>query len=220
MRSRSFAVLMRRPWISSSIVLPRASLNRMSAYRREQCIAFATSEDEMPIVSVDNDEDICEHSPVTLTSIELDFMGAGTKAAEQLDLMMSGKAGRAASAMFGVDRIVRRKSATGFRHLDKRMCNALEFIRLHSCERISSSDVAKEMRCSRRYADMRFREALGATILDTIHAQRIGAAKERLRLGMTIDDVSKSCGYTSAADFRRVFKRYAGTPPLKWLKSR
>ena len=175
---------------------------------------------DMPIVSVDNDEDICEHSPVTLTSIELDFMGAGTKAAEQLDLMMSGKAGRAASAMFGVNRIVRRKSATGFRNLDKRMCDALEFIRLHSCERISSSDVAKEMRCSRRYADMRFREALGATILDTIHAQRIGAAKERLRLGMTIDDVSKSCGYTSAADFRRVFKRYAGTPPLKWLKSR
>ena len=176
--------------------------------------------DDMPIVGVDNDEDICEHLPVTLTSIELDFMGAGTKAAELLDLMMSGKAARASSAMFGVNRIVHRKSATGFRHLDKRMCDALEFIRLHSCERISSSDVAKEMRCSRRYADMRFRDTLGITILDTIHGERIGTAKERLRLGKTIDDVSKSCGYASAADFRRVFKRYAGIPPLKWLKSR
>jgi len=47
----------------------------------------------------------------------------------------------------------------------------------------------------------------------------IGAAKERLRLGETIDDVAKCCGYTSAADFRRVFKRYVGTSPLKWLKS-
>ena len=174
--------------------------------------------DDMPIVSVDNDEDICEHLPVTLTSIELDFMGAGTKAAELLDLMMSGKGSKAASAMFGVNRIVRRKSATGFQHLDKRMCDALEFIRLHSCERISSSDVAKAMHCSRRYADMRFRETLGSTILDEIHGQRIGAAKERLRLGETIDDVYRRCGYTSAADFRRVFKRYAGTPPLKWLK--
>ena len=181
-------------------------------------MAGITIPDEMPIVSVDNDEDICEHSPVTLTSIELDFMGAGTKAAEQLDLMMSGKAGRAASAMFGVNRIVRRKSATGFRQLDKRMRDALEFIRLHSCERISSSDVAKAMRCSRRYADMRFREALGSTILDEIHGRRISTAKERLRMGETIDDVSKHCGYTSAADFRRVFKRYTGTSPLKWLK--
>ena len=175
--------------------------------------------DDMPIVSVDNDEDICEHVPVTLTSIELDFMGAGTKAAELLDLMMSGKTGKTASAMFGVNRIVRRKSATGFRHLDKRMCDALEFIRIHSSERISSSDVAKAMHCSRRYADMRFREALGSTMLDEIHSQRIGAAKERLRLGETIDDVAKCCGYTSAADFRRVFKRYVGTSPLKWLKS-
>ena len=174
--------------------------------------------DDMPIVSVDNDEDICEHLPVTLTSIELDFMGAGTKAAELLDLMMSGKGGKAASVRFGVNRIVHRKSATGFQHLDKRMRNAMEFIRLHSCERISSSDVAKAMHCSRRYADMRFREALGSTILDEIHGQRIGAAKERLRLGETIDDVYRRCGYTSAADFRRVFKRYAGTSPLKWLK--
>ncbi len=174
--------------------------------------------DEMPIVSVDNDEDICEHLPVTLTSIELDCMGAGMKAAEQIDLMMSGKASVAASAMFGVNRIVRRKSATGFRNLDKRMCDALEFIRLHSCERISSSDVAKAMRCSRRYADMRFREALGSTILDEIHGRRISTAKERLRMGETIDDVSKRCGYTSIADFRRVFKRYTGISPLKWLK--
>ena len=37
-------------------------------------------------------------------------------------------------------------------------------------------------------------------------------------MGETIDDVSKHCGYTSAADFRRVFKRYTGTSPLKWLK--
>ena len=175
--------------------------------------------DDMPIVSVDNDEDICEHVPVTLTSIELDFMGAGTKAAELLDLMMSGKTGRTASAMFGVNRIVRRKSATGFRHLDKRMCDALEFIRIHSSERISPSDVAKTMHCSRRYADMRFREALGSTMLDEIHSQRIGAAKERLRLGEMIDDVAKRCGYTSATDFRRVFKRYTGISPLKWLKS-
>ena len=182
-------------------------------------IAGISIPDDMPVVSVDNDEDICEHLPVTLTSIELDCLGAGTKAAELLDLMMSGKAGKAASAMFGVNRIVRRKSATGLRHLDKRMCDALEFIRLHSCERITSSGVAKVMGCSRRYADMRFRETLGSTILETIHGQRIGAAKELLRLGKTIDDVSKDCGYTSAADFRRVFKHYVGTPPLKWLKS-
>ena len=40
----------------------------------------------------------------------------------------------------------------------------------------------------------------------------------RLRIGETIDEVSKRCGYTSLSDFRRVFKRYTGISPLKWLK--
>ena len=126
--------------------------------------------------------------------------------------------GKVHSVFLGPIRLVRRGSTSVTRRRDDIVANALEFIRLHSCERISSADVANAMHCSRRYADMRFRKALGSTILDEIHSQRIGAAKDRLRLGETIDNVSKCCGYTSAADFRRVFKRYAGIPPLKWLK--
>ena len=175
--------------------------------------------DDLAIVSVDNDEDICERSFVSITSLQLDFLQAGIEAAERLDLMMSGHSDRAASSLFGVDRIVRRKSAPGLPHLDKRMCNALEFIRLHSCGKIAVQDVVRQMGCSRRFADQRFRATLNRTITDEIHLSRLESAKSHLLHGEAIDVVAEKTGYTSAADFRRVFKRYTGISPKQWAKA-
>lgn len=175
--------------------------------------------DDLAIVSVDNDEDICEHTSTTLTSIELDFAGAGVKSVELLDLMMSGHSRKARTWQFGVNRLVRRKSAIGFRHLDKRMNDALEFIRINACKAISIADIVKVMGCSRRLADMRFRATLDRTILDEIHLRRLDVAKIMLRHRKTADEIAASCGYGSPDDFRRVFRRYAGQSPLRWLKA-
>ena len=175
--------------------------------------------DEIALVSVDNDEDICEHTSTTLTSIELDFAGAGVKSVELLDLMMSGHSRKARTWQFGVNRLVRRKSAIGFRHLDKRMNDALEFIRINACKAISIADIVKVMGCSRRLADMRFRATLDRTILDEIHLRRLDVAKIMLRHRKTADEIAASCGYGSPDDFRRVFRRYVGNSPLQWRKS-
>lgn len=174
--------------------------------------------DDIAIVSVDNDEDICERSFVTITSVQLDFLQAGIQAAEQLDLMMSGHSDKVASSLFGVDRIVRRKSALGFRHLDKRMYDALEFIRVHACSKISVQDVVREMGCSRRFADLRFRAIMNRTITDEIHLSRLESAKTLLLHGEQIDVIAEQTGYASSADFRRVFKRYLGVSPRQWTK--
>lgn len=175
--------------------------------------------DQLAIVSVDNDEDICEHSPVTITSIDLDWIGAGTKAAEMLDLIMSSKSRKTKTSPFGVSRLVRRQSAIGFRHLDKRMNDALEFIRVHACEKISVSDVVRVMNCSRRLATMRFRATLNRSILDEIHRNRINAAKIQMERHQPLDRVAAECGYSSNDDFRRVFKRYTGLSPRNWKDS-
>ena len=174
--------------------------------------------DEIALVSVDNDGDICEHAPVTISSIELDCTGAGMLSAELLDLMMSRKSRKASTHLFGVSHLVRRKSAVGFRHLDKRMNDAIEFIRVHACERISISDIVKVMGCSRRLADMRFRATLDHTILDEIHRRRIETAKLRLKHHVPIEAVASQCGYASADDFGRVFRRYTGMSPREWKK--
>ena len=174
--------------------------------------------DEIALVSVDNDEDICDHAPVTITSIELDCTGAGMLSAELLDLMMSRKLRKASTHLFGVSHLVRRKSAVGVRLLDKRMMDALEFIRVHACEKLSIADIVNVMGCSRRLADMRFRATLDHTILDEIHQRRIETAKLKLKHQIPIETVATQCGYASADDFGRVFRRYTGMSPREWKK--
>lgn len=174
--------------------------------------------DEIALVSVDNDEDICEHAPVTITSIELDCTGAGMLSAELLDLMISRKLRKASTYLFGVSHLVRRKSAVGFRHLDKRMNDAIEFIRVHACEKITVADIVRVMGCSRRLADMRFRATLDHTILDEIHQRRIETAKLRLKHQIPVETIANQCGYASADDFGRVFRRYTGISPREWKK--
>lgn len=174
---------------------------------------------DIAIVSVDNDEDICEHLPVTLTSIEPDFAAAGRRSAELLDQAMNGKRG-IRSCMFGVKRIVRRASANGMRNADKRVSAATEFIRTHACDGIVPADVIKTMGCSESLANLRFRESRKTTILDEIHMRRIEIAKDQLLAKInSIETIAGICGYTSASDFSRVFKRYTGTSPLRWSKS-
>ena len=99
------------------------------------------------------------------------------------------------------------------------MSDALEFIRLHACGKITVPDVVREMGCSRRFADQRFRATLNRTITDEIHLNRLGSAKALLLHGEPIDAVAEKTGYASAADFRRVFKRYTGISPKRWTKA-
>ena len=75
------------------------------------------------------------------------------------------------------------------------------------------------MGCSRRFADQRFRATLNRTITDEIHLNRLDSAKAFLLHGEPIDAVAGKTGYASAADFRRVFKRYTGVSPKRWTKA-
>jgi AraC-like DNA-binding protein len=75
------------------------------------------------------------------------------------------------------------------------------------------------MGCSRRLADLRFRETTGHTILDEIHEVRLARVKELLfksrRMLSALPDL---CGYSSLDDLRRVFKRRVGIPMRQFTK--
>ena len=171
--------------------------------------------DEIAVVSVDNDEDICESLPVTLTSIEQDSLNEGLIAAELLDQIMSGKTVK--SRNFGVKRIVRRASANGTRNIDKRVTAAIEFIRKNFSRHITPRDVAKQMDYSMRHAHRIFLDVRRHSILDEIHMRRIELAKEQLRARVaSIESIAEQCGYASSTDFGRVFKRYTSLTPRDW----
>lgn len=175
--------------------------------------------DELAIIGVDDDEDLCENASVSLSSVRADSEASGFSAAGLLDRRMRRPRARLVSVVCGAPVLVRRASTRRYACGDGRVVRALEHIRLHACEGIGRPDVIAVMGCSPRLADIRFRETTGHSILDEIHGVRLEKAK--LLLGSARPDLARiasACGYASLDDFRRVFRRYLGTTPSKWAK--
>ncbi len=172
---------------------------------------------DVAIVGVDDEVEICENLPVTLTSIKNDVNAAIMQSVDLLAELLSPRRKKVRSAKFRVKKIVRRASTSGLRSSDRRVAAAMEYIRVNAFGKISCKDVISVMGCSERLGNMLFRKCSGHTILDEIHTRRIESAKEHLASGdKSMEMIAGLCGYDSASDFGRVFKRYVGTTPRQW----
>ena len=71
--------------------------------------------------------------------------------------------------------------------------------------------VVRAMGCSRRLADLRFKESVGHSIHDEIHTRRLERVQELLRNPkVDVSAIPDLCGYSSLVDLRRVFKQRLG----------
>jgi len=171
--------------------------------------------DDFAVLGVDNDEEICENAVVSLSSIPQDCFRAGFKASELLDKVMNGRLAKTLAVPFGALPTVHRASTRIFRRKDERLMRAFEFIRRQACAPdITADAVAREAGCSRRQLDVLFRTLSQRTVLEEIHDQRIRRAQALLSSPRhRLSEIAEKCGYHSASDFSRAFKRTAGRSP-------
>ena len=209
-----------RTWLTA---LPRpcgvfAANDVVSECVRSICLAEGIGiPEEIALVGVDNRRDICESSDPTLTSVEQDFESCGYLSAQTLDRLLAGEDIRGQSLTFGVAQVVRRASTQRLPVCDGRVMRALEFIRRHATDRITSADVIAVMGCRRSCAYQRFRACLGHTILEEIRSRRIARVKELLRGGdHDLASLPDYCGFSSLVDLRRVFKAETGRTLTQW----
>ena len=174
---------------------------------------------EFAVVGVDNDRNVCENTSPTLSSIMLDFRRAGICAGEALEALLQGRRPQG-NLLFGVSEVVHRQSTRKFRRNDPRIASALEYVRQHVCEGLQVVDVVRHMDCSRRLAEMRFREITGHSILTCIRRERRALAERLLReTDIPIADVAQACGYAHANSFRKDFSALTGQSPRQYRKS-
>ena len=171
---------------------------------------------DVAVVAVDNVPIVCENTRPTLSSIEVDLAACGRIAFKMLRGMLERGEAPISPRRFGVLRVVSRASSRLVRTGDRRALRALEHIRLHACDPIRPPEVIRVMGVSRSQANDIFRAATGHTILDEIHAVRMAAARELMLAGVREDAIADRCGYASAADMRRVFRRLFGTTMRAW----
>ena len=176
--------------------------------------------DGIAVVGVDDDGQVCENAQPSLSSVHTDNECSGYVASQLLSRCLSAGGRRAArSAVFGASGVHRRASTRLQGCGDVRVRRALEFIRRHVCEGIMVHDVVAEMDCSRRLADLRFRERLGHSILDEIQTVRIEEVK-RLLSGpqQRISAIVDICGYASLSVLCREFRKWTGASMREWRR--
>lgn len=185
------------------------------------CVSAGISvPEEIAIIGVDNDEQICENGTVSISSICTDHEYSGYLSAELLAKSFSpSERTKLKSGFFGTIGVCRRASTRLFGIKDVRVRRALEFIRCHACERITVTDVVCEMGCSRRFADSRFKEIVGHTILDEIRSVRIDRVKHLLvKPNQNIASIPDFCGYPSLSVLCREFKGATGFTLREWRR--
>lgn len=174
--------------------------------------------DEIAVLGVDDELQICENTKPTLSSIQVDNENAGYMAAEMLSERMARRA--AQSRSFGARKVNRRSSTQRILKGGNRLLKAIEYIRLNACSGISVMDVVSQMGCSRRMADRYFKESLGHTVLDQIHAVRLVKVKDMLSAPSSdLSELAAIAGYSSNDDLRRVFKKRIGCTMRDYQKS-
>ena len=175
--------------------------------------------EDVAVMGIDNNEEICDNTKPTLSSICPDFEKAGFLCGELLDKQLRDPKAKGENRTFGILGVVKRKSTTIFKHTDAKVTAAVEYIRLHATDRICVEDVVKQMGCSRRTAEMRFASLTGHTIQTEIRNVRMATAFAMLRNPrQAIDGIANLCGYDSDSTLRYAFKAKTGMSMREWRK--
>lgn len=176
--------------------------------------------DDIAVMGVDNDEDICLRCTPSLSSIKPDHERAGYLAASLLRDLIRSLRRPPKSHTFGALAVFHRSSTRALRRHDERTVKIVEIVRKQAASSITVEQLARDFGVTRRLIEMRFREATGHSIRDEIQFIRLERAKVLLSQGGTcLAEIAAAAGYPSVQAFRKTFTAATGKSPLNWRKA-
>jgi LacI family transcriptional regulator len=181
--------------------------------------------DDIAILGIDNDEQVCRSASPPLSSLKLGTEKAGYAAAAALEQLMTAKNSAIQTITVEPMHIVRRQSTDLLSIDDPCMVRALRFIRQNSNRATSVLEVAAAAGLSRRALQDRFGQSLGCSPIQEIHRCRVEHIRQLLSdTDMTISEVAAASGFEIDAHIARFFSRQTGVTPKayrrKLLRSR
>jgi LacI family transcriptional regulator len=169
--------------------------------------------EQLAVVGVDDDELLSALAAVPLSSVNVPLHRKGYLAARCLDHLLAGRAVDAVTRIVPSG-VVGRKSSDIMAVEDPIVAQAARFIGRHFSEPITVESVVEHVMASRRALERRFEQALGRSPAAELRRVRIERASYLLaQTRMSIDQIARLCGFTSATQLGRVFHRTMGLTP-------
>ena len=176
--------------------------------------------EQISVLGVDNDELLDENTVPTLSSIEPDFNEAGYRAAAEMDRLLRvhrDDAGR--KIVCGVKRLVERHSTMFLAPSAQLVANALEFIRQHAADGITTNDIARHLKVSRSLIELRMHEVHGKSLAVALRENRISLVKRQLeKTDLPVTRILADCGFRNIRSAENIFRKATGLAPRDWRK--
>ena len=170
--------------------------------------------ESIAILGVDDDPLLCQLATPPLSSIIPDSEGAGYAAAEQLDVIMSGKKMKRLDTLLPPLGIATRQSTDTFAVEDEDVSISAHYILAHACEGIQVDDVVKQTQLTRRALEKRFKDALGKTPHALIIETKLSKAERCLReTALTLEQIATRCGFEYSEYLSVLFKKHRNMTP-------
>lgn len=176
---------------------------------------------ELAVIGVDNNSLRCENTSPSLTSIKPDFAEAGRLAADLLKERLDVPGAEPRQVTFAPDCLVRRGSTRSLQAAGIGIYEAVERIRREARFGLTPADVLKDIPCSRRLAEQRFRQATGRSIGEEIVEARFAHVFELLRNpSYPIGQIVSESGWESESYLKRAFKKRTGLSMREWRQQK
>lgn len=102
---------------------------------------------------------------------------------------------------------------------DENLAKAVVFISDHLAEDLSIEMITQHIHVSKSVLYKKFRGSFDCTISEYINAKRVEKAADLLlKSDLSIEEISKKTGFTSASYFSKTFKKMKGVSPLQYKK--
>jgi LacI family transcriptional regulator len=171
---------------------------------------------ELAVVSVDNDEPLCEVCLPPLSSVEPGHLHVGYQAAALLDTLLRGGAPLKKALQLKPLEIVTRLSSDVLAVADTRIGMALRLIRDQASAGVRIDAIARQVGLSRSVLQRRFRALLHRSIHQEIMNVRIRRARELLaKTEISLAAVAARAGFKHQQYLGAVFRARVGKTPAQ-----
>ena len=123
--------------------------------------------------------------------------------------------------VFGPLLVERRKSTRGRGRREPWVLESVDMIRREACDGLTAEKLARRFPVSRKLFELRFREAVGHSVLNEILHVRMQRVFDLLaRPDLPIGAIADFCGFRSARELRKIFRARTGMSLREWRTTR
>lgn len=197
---------------SNSCLAPKISTRCLEhGFKIPEDIAIATAGNELAY---------CETHRPHISAVDVNYHKIGYHAAKMLHKQMEGIELESNRVLFPVQDFIARESTDTYAVEDTYVKTALRFIADNVHRNIQVLDIVEHVPIARRSLEIRFKKAMGRSIMDEINRLRILNAKRMLiESNLKINKLHEIVGFSTPLHMRRIFSKHTGMTPGQYRKS-